>query len=169
MPEFDPGEAARLLDIHGVRFIVIGALAAAAAGAPVVTRDLDVTPAHDPENLERLAAALRDLEARLRVPDDPDGVAFPVDAEKLATADSWTLVTSAGPLDVVFRPAGTDGFEDLRRDAAPREIAPGRTVLVASLVDVIRSKEASGREKDRAQLPLLRRTLELVRERERGR
>jgi hypothetical protein len=59
-------------------------------------------------------------------------------------------------------PAGTGGYKDLIRDADELKVAvdPELVVTVASLADVIRSKEAAGREKDRATLPLLRRTLE---------
>ncbi len=53
------------------------------------------------------------------------------------------------------------------RDARLVEVDEGLEVRVASLADVIRSKEASGRAKDRAQLPLLRQTLERLREHER--
>lgn len=168
MADFDPAEVLRVLERHGVRYVVIGALAAAASGAPVVTRDLDVTPARDPENLERLATALRELGARLRT-SDAQGVAFPIVAEMLAGAETWTLTTSAGDLDIVFQPAGTRGYDDLGRDASRLEIGEGVSVLVASLADVVRSKEASARAKDLAQLPLLRQTLERVRERERSR
>ena len=58
------------------------------------------------------------------------------------------------------------GYGDLRRDAR-LETIDGVEVQIASLADIIRSKEAAGRFKDQAQLPALRRTLELVRERER--
>jgi hypothetical protein len=155
-----------VIERHGVRYVVVGALAAAAAGAPVVTRDLDITPARDRKNLERLAAALRELDARLRTASAAAGVPFPVDAHVLAGADIWTLTTRVGELDIVFQPAGTDGFDDLRRGAARLEIADGVEVLVASLADVVRSKEAAARAKDLAQLPLLRQTLERLRERE---
>src|SRR5215475_6833589 len=84
-PEFDPAEVLRTLEHHRVRYIVIGAIAATAAGAPLMTRDLDITPARDAENVARLAAALRDLAARLRTPSDTSGVDFPVDAEMLGT------------------------------------------------------------------------------------
>jgi hypothetical protein len=160
--DLDLGELVAVLERHGVRYVVIGAIAAAAGGAPVVTRDLDVTPARDPHNLGQLAAALQELDARLRTPSDPDGVAFPLERQMLAGSDFWTLTTRAGDLDLVFAPAGAGGFDDLVRDASVVEIA-GTSVLVASLVDVIRLKEASGRDKDVAQLPLLRRTLERVR------
>ena len=142
--EFDPVEALRTLERYEVRYVVVGALAAAAAGAPV-TADLDITPAPDPENLERLASALRALEARLRTPSDPEGVPFPVDAEMPAGAEMWTLTTRVGDLDVIFEPSGTGGFDDLRRDARRLGVADDLEILVASLADVVRSKEASAR------------------------
>lgn len=164
--DFEPGQILRALEAHHVRYVVIGAIAAIAAGAPILTTDLDVTPDRSRDNLERLALALADLEARLRSPSDPEGVPFPIDADMLATADNWTLTTRVGDVDLVFSPAGTGGFEDLRRGARRQRIA-GVTVPVAALADVIRSKEAAGREKDSMQLPILRRTLEQARERER--
>jgi hypothetical protein len=163
---FDPGEILRALEAHHVRYIVIGAIAAIAAGAPVMTTDLDITADRVRENLERLARALDDLKARLRSHSDPEGVAFPVDADMLESADSWTLLTRAGNLDVVFSPAGTRGYADLRRDATRERIA-GVAALVASLADVIRCKEAAGRPKDLMQLPILRQTLEEIRAQER--
>ena len=166
MEAADPLEIFRVLGRHGVEYVLIGAAAARVAGAPVVTEDIEVTPARDHANLERLAAALRELDARLRTP-DPHGVPFPVEPEMLRTADVWTLATSAGDLDLAFVPAGTQGYDDLRREASRERLGRNLTVMVASLRDVIRSKEAAGRDKDLAQLPLLRRTLEQIRERER--
>ena len=61
----------------------------------------------------------------------------------LAGGDAWTLDTSAGALDLVFVPAGTRGYEDLRRDALSLDLGTGTPALVASLPDVIRMKEAS--------------------------
>lgn len=156
-----------VLERHGVRHIVIGAIAAIAQGYPLNTGDLDIAPAADPDNLERLANALRDLRARLRVPDDPRGIDFPIDARMLAQGAAWTLTTALGSLDLVFEPAGTRGYDDLRRDALRLDL--GVPVSVASLRDVIRMKEASNRPKDQAQLPALRQTLEVIRERERRR
>jgi hypothetical protein len=164
-PEPDPLEILRALERHGVRYILIGAAAARIAGAPVVTEDIDVTPATDRANLGRLADALRELDARLRSPGDARAVAFPVDANMLKSADMWTLSTSMGDLDVCLAPSGTRGYNDLRREASRVRVGRGLTVTVASLRDVIRSKEAAGRAKDLAQLPLLRQTLEQIRER----
>lgn len=165
-PDFNPEPILRLLAEHGVRYVVIGAIAAIAQGYPLNTGDLDVTPARDPDNLTRLAAVLQELDARLRVRGEPQGVDFPIDADYLGRADGWTLTTRYGSFDLRFVPSGTRGFDDLRRGAVTVEIAGGE-VRMAGLVDLIRMKEASGRPKDLAQLPALRQTLEIVRERER--
>jgi len=168
MPDFEPVRIVEILQDHNVRFLVIGAIAAIVQGYPLNTRDLDITPARDSDNVERLVAALSALGARLRVPDDPEGVAFPLDSRMLAQAEVWTLTTAFGPLDLLFAPTGTHGYDDLRRNAVTVEVAD-RPVQVASLRDVIRMKEASNRPKDQAQLPALRQTLEVIRERERRR
>jgi hypothetical protein len=73
------------------------------------------------------------------------------------------LTTRAGDLALAFRPSGTQGYADLRRDAIEIEAADGLRILVASLADVIRSKEAANREKDRIALPRLRRLLDRLR------
>jgi hypothetical protein len=156
---FDPFPLLATLHQHEVEFVVIGLIAAIAQGYPMATRDLDVTPSREHGNVERLAEALKQLKAKLRTPSEP--VDFPIEADYLARVPSWTLVTPLGELDILFEPAGTRGYEDLKRDAV--EVTLGVPVLVASLPDVIRMKQATGREKDQIQLPALRRTLEVVR------
>jgi hypothetical protein len=156
---FDPVALLETLRRHDVRFVVIGGIAALAQGSPLPTEDVDVTPELGEDNLTRLASALRELGARLRV-DGDDPVALPADPRLLAQAGTWTLTTRFGDLDVVASPPGTQGYDDLRRDAFEVELAPGVSVVIASLADVVRSKEASNRAKDRAQLPALRATLE---------
>ena len=168
MAEPDLGDVLRTLERNDVRYVVIGAQAAVIHGAPLLTEDLDITPARDRDNLERLSGALSALAAKLRSPSDPDGVAFPIEPEMLATAESWTLTTPLGDLDLVFAPAGTGGYDDLRRHATLVRVADDLSVWVASLADVIRCKEAANRVKDQMQLPILRRTLEEIRDRERG-
>ena len=164
-PLFDPKPILRALQEHEVEFIVVGVMAAVAQGSPVYTRDLDVTPSAAPDNYERLATALRSLDAKLRLPDGT-GIDVPIDAKYLAGNTAWTLLTRSGVLDLVYLPAGTRGFDDLRRQAVELDLGTG-PVLVASLIDVIRMKEAAGRPKDEAALPALRQTLEVIRERER--
>jgi len=162
MADFDPVAALRVLVEHQVEFLVIGGIAARLRGAPLLTQDVDVTPSTGRENLGRLATALGELDARLRTATEPDGVSFAFDPVLLESATVWTLTTRYGDLDLAMTPAGTGGYRDLIRDADDVRVAtnPELIVKVASLTDVIRSKEAAGREKDRAALPLLRRTLE---------
>lgn len=61
---------------------------------------------------------------------------------------------------MTFTPAGTGGYGDLKRDAVAMDAAAGVSILVASLADVIRSKSAADREKDRRALPRLQQLLE---------
>jgi hypothetical protein len=149
------------LQKHHVRFVVIGGVAAIAQGSPLPTEDMDVTPDRAVDNLDALASALRDLDAKLRTAQG--AVDFPLDAPMLAQNELWTLTTRAGDLDLWFEPPGTGGYDDLRRGALELDLGSGTTVLVAALADVIRSKQAAARPKDLAQLPALRQTLEVIR------
>lgn len=165
-PEFAFERILEVLTRHGVRFVVVGAVAAIAQGSPLPTEAIDITPARDLENMNRLVASLTELDARLRVENEPSAAPFPFDASSFARKELWALTTQHGDLDIVFVPAGTGGYEDLRRSAITVDF--GKTsVSMASLADVIRSKQAAGRPKDLSQLPALRQTLEIVRERER--
>jgi hypothetical protein len=60
---YEPVQLLRVLDEHGVGFVVIGGVAARLQRAPVLTQDVDVTPATDAANLDRLANALRAVNA----------------------------------------------------------------------------------------------------------
>lgn len=157
--EFRPEELLRVLARHGVHHVLIGGFAGVIHGSPYVTTDIDVVPDPTAANLERLSAALDELHARVWTESEPSGVPFDHDATSLASSRMWNLVTDAGRLDIAFEPSGTTGFADVARDAVHLSIL-GVEVDVASLADVIRSKEAAGREKDRLVLPVLRRILE---------
>jgi len=76
---FQPEEILRMLERHRVRYVLIGGVAATLHGSPLPTRDADVCPSRDDENLDRLAAALRDMGSRIRTPDAPEGVPFACD------------------------------------------------------------------------------------------
>jgi hypothetical protein len=161
---FDPVAILKTLARHEVQFVVIGGIAALSHGSPLPTEDVDVTPQRNEANLDRLAHALAELGARLRTETGGE-TPLPRDPRLLAQAEIWTLTTRHGDLDIVFVPPGTAGYEDLQQDAFAVDVGRGVHVRIASLADVIRSKEASNRPKDRAQLPALRQTLERVRER----
>jgi len=149
---FDPLRLFRELNEAGVRYVVIGALAGRLLGSQTLTRDLDVCHATDSTNLAALVNVLQRLNARLRGTDRP--VSFHLDVRSLARADSFTFTTDAGDLDLLARPAGTEGFEDLVRSAEATDL-DGLTVLVASIEDLIRMKRAAGRPKDLIELEVL--------------
>jgi hypothetical protein len=73
--------------------------------------------------------------------------------------------TPSGDIDLLFTPSGTKGYVDLKRSAVAAELW-GHEVLLASLPDIIRMKQAAGRPKDLSQIPALRETLALRRERD---
>ena len=123
-----------------------------------MTADADITPARDPANLQRLAAALRELDARVFTESIPEGLAFDCSAQTLARANMWNLVTSAGRLDVAFQPSGTGGYDDLIRSAVTFDVF-GVRLDAASLEDIVRSKEAAGRLQDRQDVAIIREML----------
>ena len=156
---FDPERLFKVLASHGVKYVLIGALAARLQGFPRLTADADITPATDDENLSRLAAALRELDARIYTDQLPTGIPFDPDATLLGRAQIWNLVTSAGRLDVALTPSGTEGYDDLLNGAVRFEVF-GVELLAACLEDIIRLKEAADRPQDRQDVLILREMLE---------
>lgn len=152
---FDPERLIRALSKNRVKFVLIGALAARLHGFPRLTADADITPSGDKQNLERLATALKELDAKVYTESVPEGLAFDRSAAALGRAAMWNLVTNAGRLDIAFMPAGTTGYDDLA-EGAERFEAFGVRFLAASLADIIRSKEATGRAKDEDDVVILR-------------
>ena len=159
-PELSAEHILAVLNRHGVEYVVIGAFAAIAQGAPLEpTHDVDLTPRRSPDNLGRLSEALSELGARVRAEDVEEGLVFSHDAASLARMEMLNLTCPAGDFDLVFAPAAApSGYDDLvQRSVA---ISVGRQhARAASLEDVLRSKEEAGREKDIRALPLLRRFL----------
>ncbi len=140
---------------HGVEFVVIGGVAARLHDTGHATVDIDICPSSVEENLERLAEALRSIDARLRVEGMPEGVPFDPHPQQLRQMATLTLVTTHGPADLCFAPAGfADGYDTL----VPGKVVvvvSGVDVPVASLADVVLSKRAAGRPKDIVVLPAL--------------
>jgi len=156
-PAFEPERILEALDRHGVDYVLIGSLATYLQGSPLPTLDVDVTPAPTPNNFERLSKALFELEARVRT-DGAIALTFSDSARSLMSVEMWNLTTKFGDLDIAQMPAGTSGYPDLTRDARALVLS-GRRVRVASLADIIRSKDAAGRAKDQLALPVLRELL----------
>jgi hypothetical protein len=146
---------------HGVRYVLIGGVAARLHGSPLQTQDMDVTPDPAGSNLERLVAALKELGAQFRVAGQEEGVVVPLHPAWFHSLTSATFITRAGLLDVVLRPDGLAGYDSIASAGVDFEVY-GIPVRVAALRDIVRSKEAANREKDRAALPVLRQLQSLV-------
>lgn len=152
-------EHVRLLEVlrrHKVQFVVVGGCAAQLHGWAGQTEDLDVTPQRVDANLKRLVEALRELDAELVESDLPEGFEMPggIDVRLLRNMTSAAFSTVHGRLDLAMLPDGTKGYDGLAR-GANRVRVEGAFVLFAALRDVITSKRAAGRVKDRAVLPQL--------------
>jgi hypothetical protein len=147
VPEFRPKEILKALRLHEVEFVLIGGLAGIARGSAYPTFDVDLVYARDRANLERLAAALRELDAHLR--GAPPGLPFQLDAETLARGSHFTFETKFGSLDILRDPDGAPGYDALRRAAGEPAEVEGEQVVVSSLDHLIAMKEAAGRPKDK--------------------
>jgi len=154
VPRFQPRLIIDTFNRHGVRYVIIGGVAATLHGSPLRTGDTDVCPDLRPDNLERLAVALRELKARIRTEGVEGGLPFSCDAAFLSRVALLNLETEAGDLDLSFAPAGTSGYDDLVSRVARFDL-DGIIAPTAALLDVIRSKSAANRPKDHASLPVL--------------
>jgi predicted nucleotidyltransferase len=134
----------RVLAECGVDYVLIGGIAVQTHGHVRMTNDVDLIPAPDPVNLERLASALRTLEARVLNPGS-EGVA--IDARMLPRATIWQFATRDGDIDVMHDVPAGDPFEKLSERALRVRLGDVE-VPVVGLDDLIRMKLARGRRLD---------------------
>jgi len=150
---FDARELFRALAHRDVEYVTIGGIAIQAHGGQRLTQDLDVAIAASPDNLERLASALLDLDARILGPDGRRSRATPT-AHLLASSDQWHLTTVHGPLDILTLPARLGSFADMR--ARAHEVPLGDlSIPIAHREDLLTMKRAAGRPQDLADVRLL--------------
>lgn len=149
---------------HRVAYLIVGGVGAQLHGAVRPTNDFDSLPDVSEDNLDRLAAALRELGAFLRVDgltdDEARGLPVRIDRATLTRMDISTWRTTAGDLDVLTaiptRDGGRARYEDLVSRASSVDFG-GVPVRVAALDDIIASKEQANRPKDLAALDELQR------------
>ena len=130
------------LSRHGVQYLFIGKSGAILLGFPDTTQDADLFVKKDPENGTALAAALRDVGFALTGKQE---------AEIVRGKDFVQLKNGPFDLDLVFAPDGIERFEDAYKRHIDIEGFP-----VCHIDDIIASKKAAGRAKDRESLPRLR-------------
>ncbi len=149
-------ELFRALDCAGVEHVVVGGVAAILEGAPIATLDLDIVCRFDDDNLHRLVILLEELEARYR---DPAGRDIRPTLDRLESNEVNLLETKLGPLDVLQRIGSGWSWDEVVARSHVLKVGD-LEVRVLGLASIIESKMVANREKDRAMLPVLRRTLE---------
>jgi predicted nucleotidyltransferase len=157
MPERKLIATLRALQDGGVQFILVGGLAAVLNGAPVDTFDIDVVHSREAANVDRILPVLEALDAIFRI--QPERRLKP-NASHLASPGHLNLMTRYGPLDLLGTIGRDLGYQDLISHSIELAISEGLRIRVLDLERLIALKEELGGEKDRAMLPILRRTLE---------
>jgi hypothetical protein len=127
---------------RGVRYLFIGKSGAILLGFPDTTQDADLFVEKSPENGRACVAALRDLAFTLT-----DDQAVEIERGK----DFVQIRTGPFDLDLVFAPDGIERFETAWNRRVDVEGFP-----VCHPDDIIASKAAANRVKDRESLPRLR-------------
>ena len=154
MPE--PADFQRLLHRlteTKVKFIVVGGMAMVSHGSAFITADLDICYERSDANLESLAVALGSLHPYLR--GAPPGLPFRLDGPTLKAGLNFTLTTDAGDLDLLGEVKGVGRYEVALPGSVEYQIYD-RAIRIMGLDDLIRAKEAAGRDKDRIHLKELR-------------
>ncbi len=138
------------LNQHDVEYVVIGGLALMAHKAPRATKDIDIVPDPNPENLDRLWAALAELEATPLGIGDFAANEAPLDwsRENLDFGGNWLLRTTAGRIDILQYVAGVDGYDQLRTNAVDIVDPDAGRIWFAGKDDLIAMKRAAGRPQD---------------------
>jgi len=139
----------------GIDFILVGGLAAVIQGAPVTTMDVDVVHSQSPENIARLLAFCKSVDAVQRRLDDK--LIEPKESD-LSGKGHVLLTTRIGPLDVLAVIEGGRSYEDLLEHTVEIDFR-GHTLRVLDLKTLIELKKASTDPKDKQRLPVLKETL----------
>lgn len=144
MAAFDYRQAEEIRDAfsrHSCRYLFIGKSGAILLGFPDTTQDADLFVEKSPANGERLVVALREI--GFTIDDDQAG-------QIRSGKDFVQLKNGPFDLDLVFAPDGIERFEDAWRRRVEVEGFP-----VCHIDDIIASKTATNRQKDRESLPRL--------------
>jgi hypothetical protein len=157
MPEGKLITPLRALSEAGIEFILVGGFAAVCNGVPVVTLDVDIVHSRDPANIARLLPLLESIDAIFRI--QPDRRIRP-NVSHLSGSGHLNLLTRLGQLDLLCTIGKDLAYEDLLPHSEVMEISENLRIRVLNLETLIQIKEELHGEKDRAVLPLLRRTLE---------
>jgi hypothetical protein len=138
-------EPLKLLGRFDVECVIIGGVASTLYGSALLTNDLDVCYARNNGNFEKLATALRSVNAKLR--NAPPDLPFLLDAETLRHGLNFTFSTDVGSLDLLGEVRGIGFYEDVVAQAIDYELL-GYVFPVIEINKLILAKRTAGRPKD---------------------
>ncbi|MGH3994371.1 MAG: hypothetical protein ACRDSN_18165 [Pseudonocardiaceae bacterium] len=142
---FEPDLLVAALNAAAVEYVIVGGLAVGAHGVVRATRDVDIVPAPDQRNMDRLAECLQALGGE-------HPIEGPLTGASLGRPASFKVQTKHGEVQVLNRMEGTPSFVDLRCDQIRVEIAPDTVAPVCSLAHLRAMKRAADRPRDRVDL-----------------
>ncbi|MDI6641933.1 MAG: hypothetical protein QME68_06465 [Elusimicrobiota bacterium] len=135
-------ELAKVFKKHNVKYLFIGKSGAIILGYPDTTQDVDIFPEKTPENCKKIVSALLELKFPLTKTEQE---------EILKGKDFVQIRTGPFDIDLVFAPDGIESFNDAISRSVEVEGLP-----VCSINDIIKSKEAAKRVRDKESLPRLK-------------
>lgn len=140
---------------YDVAYLFIGKFSAILYGYPGTTQDIDVFPLKEKANCLKLVLALKELGFHL----DKDL------KEAILTGKDFIQIRGGPfPIDIVFAPDGIESFED----AKTRSQLINGIFVCASIDDIIESKKAAGRQRDKEELPRLELFRKVLRRNKKG-
>ena len=143
-----------------IKFILVGGLAAVVQGAPVTTMDVDIVHNRSSENISKLTAFLKSIDATFRRPDGK--VIGPIEGD-ISGKGHFLFTTQFGPLDVLAFIEQGKAYEDLLEHTVEIEFR-GHIIRVLNLKALVELKKASSDPKDKQRLIVLEETLRQVNE-----
>ena len=162
-PPIDPYAILKAVEREQVAYLLVGAFARVLVGADEITLGVDLTPSTRGDNLHRLDQALEQMNAHRLDGSEPNAQGTDYKREPVIE-----LRTKHGQVKIIPEPAGTRGYDDLRRDAERLPIGHGLRPSVASPRDLARMLSALNRAEDIQKLLDMRRLIELEHELHRG-
>lgn len=157
MTELDIQGILAELDREGVEFLVIGGIAVGFHGYIRATKDVDIVPAPEPSNLDRLTRVLSRLDAEVEGADEfsEEELPNPLVPGALALGGNWILRTRLGRCDIM-QWIGDEALWEKLAPAAIEADIDGLTIKIVGFEDLVALKEAAGRPEDFADLQRLR-------------
>jgi len=154
----DLGKLLKKINEAGVKYILVGGMAAVAQGSPVLTFDLDIVHERSSNNIKRIKDLLISIDAYQRRPGD---LKLQPDFDALMGTGHMLLSTIYGPMDLLGAIEKGLGYDDLITNVVSVDFH-GFEIHVLDLETLIELKKESTRPEDKQRLLILEETLKQI-------